>query len=105
MREVEEREGQTDRTARGQEKQLGSTSLALAVFDLHLVCVSPYRPAACGKAALRGLTHDRTRSSPAPSRYLLHRRGHPHMTLRASSQPPRHGGPKKQTGSIFPTLD
>src|SRR5262249_13656851 len=50
-------------------------------FDLRLVCVSPYWPAACGKAALRGLTHDSTRSSPAPSKDLLHRRGHPHMTL------------------------
>ena len=34
------------------------------------------------KAALRGLTHDRTRSSPAPFKDLLHRRGHPHMTIR-----------------------
>jgi hypothetical protein len=54
--------------------------LSARVFDLRLVCVSPYRPAACDKAALRGLTHDRTRSSPAPSKDLLHRRGHPHMT-------------------------
>jgi hypothetical protein len=31
--------------------------LSARVFDLRLVCVSPYRPAACDKAALRGLTH------------------------------------------------
>jgi len=58
--------------------------LRARISDLHLVCLSPYWPAACAKAALRGRTHDCTRSSPKPFKNLLHRRGHPHMTKRST---------------------
>jgi hypothetical protein len=69
------------------EKAIRINELSARSFDLRPVCVSPYRPAACGKAALRGLTHERTPIIAGAVKKPLASTGDPHMTL--DNQPRR----------------